>query len=80
MFPGVDMTMPMSWSKNINGNSAVPSGGTVGAGSFSIGVTADINAKHNFALKYAESFGDFNVAVPGTVDRGNLTLTYKTAF
>lgn len=88
VFPSVDVSMPLSWSGGISGNSAVLSGGNHGAGSYSIGVAADIQSKYNIALRYVGFYGDYtgNAAnvTNGTnavlSDRGHIMLTVKATF
>jgi hypothetical protein len=90
VFPSLDISMPLSWSGGISGNSAVVSGGNHDAGSFSIGVSADVNSKYNFALRYIGFYGDYSTA--GTAanvtngtnailgDRGHVMFTAKATF
>lgn len=53
VFPGTDVTMPMFYGVGLKGNSSVPAvGQNEHQGAYSIGVTADVDAKYNFALKY----------------------------
>ncbi|MNG20142.1 hypothetical protein D3C84_1043690 [compost metagenome] len=92
VFPGVDLSMPMVISSGISGNSPVANGGNEDAGSYSIGVAADITQKYKAELKYIDFFGDYDkdprtgavaVANGGSAllkDRGMLTLTLKTTF
>jgi hypothetical protein len=57
VLPGVDFYAPLSWSGGISGNSAVTAGGQDGAGSFGVGVAADIHSKYRFDLKYVGFYG-----------------------
>lgn len=53
VWAGTDVTMPIFYTVGLHGNSAVPAvGSNEGMGAYSIGVTADVDAKYNFALKY----------------------------
>jgi hypothetical protein len=61
VFPGVDMLAPLSWSQGISGNSAVTAGGQEGAGSFGIGIAADIRQKYRFDLKYVGFYGEYSM-------------------
>jgi hypothetical protein len=65
VFPGVDMSMPMSYNVGLKGNSAVQLGGSEDAGSYAIGVAADVYQKYKFDLKYVDSFGPFNTCETG---------------
>ena len=84
---GVDVTLPIYYTMGVKGNSAVFYGGYEGNGSFSVGLTADYQNKHNFALTFSQPL-DKKVITGNTVlgatsnlwDRGNLAFTYKTTF
>lgn len=91
VLPGVDLQMPLSYSVGLSGNSAVSSGGNEHAGSFSIGLGADVNQKHRVDLKYVGFFGPYKTNAAGAVtsanglnslirDRDFISLTYKTTF
>lgn len=57
VLPAVDLSMPMSFSRGLKGNSPVPFGGNQGAGSWSLGLTADYQAKYTLALAYTDYYG-----------------------
>ena len=91
VFPGVDMSAPMTWSQGLSGNSAVQLGGNKGAGTWSAGVAADIYQKHRVQLSYNGYYGDYSHTATGAMnvangtsaalsDRGWISLTYKTTF
>lgn len=95
VMPGVDLSMPMAISKTIYGNSPVTLGGNEGNGNYSIGLTADVQQKYRFDLKYVDFFGDVktgtNAAGQPVVtsqnglstlfrDRGHIAFTFKTTF
>lgn len=91
VFPGVDLSMPLSWSGGIRGNSAVMSGGNKGAGNYSIGLSADIDSKHTLSLRYVGFYGKvansangvatvFNGSLSQLKDRGYITLMFKSTF
>jgi hypothetical protein len=65
VFPGVDLSMPTSYNIGVKGNSAIQLGGNQGAGSYSIGVAADVYQKYKFDLKYVDSFGSFDTCDTG---------------
>ncbi|WP_296493455.1 DUF1302 domain-containing protein [Rhodoferax sp.] len=70
VMPGVDLSMPMSYSKTLSGNSPVTLGGNEGNGNYSIGLSADVQSKYRFDLKYVDFFGDVKTgaispALPG---------------
>jgi hypothetical protein len=90
VWPSVDLSLPLSWSGGISGNSAVVSGGNHDAGTFSLGVTADVNSKYNFSLRYVGFYGAYSTAggaanvTNGTnavlSDRGQVIFTAKATF
>lgn len=91
VLPGVDLSMPISVSDGLGGNSAVISGGNKDAGSWSLALSADIDQKHSLSLRYSGYFGHYTVAANGVVaaangltallrDRGFVSLTFKTTF
>jgi len=91
VLPSVDLSMPLAWSGGLRGNSAVTSGGNKNAGSFSLGLAADVNSRHNIALRYVGFYGSYSTLANGAMnlpngtnallsDRGHVLLTYKTTF
>jgi hypothetical protein len=93
VFQGVDVTMPLFYSIGLKGNSPVPNvAQNEGMGSYSIGVTADVNAQYNFALKYngtnykretRSSVGATpysNAALGDSSDKGRITFTAKATW
>ena len=63
VFPALDLSMPMTYTRGLKGNSPVPFGGNQGAGSWSIGLSADYQAKYKFDLTYTDYYGPHR-AVP----------------
>ncbi|MGJ7512701.1 DUF1302 family protein, partial [Variovorax sp. GT1P44] len=91
VFPSVDISLPLSWSGGLSGNSAVLTGGNKNAGTYGIGIAADVRAKYNFALRYVGFYGDYSTTPTGAMnvpngtyaslsDRGHVLLTFKTTF
>jgi Protein of unknown function (DUF1302) len=92
VFPGVDLSAPVAWSQGLSGNAAVLLGGTEGAGTYSVGVAADIYQKYKVSLQYIGYYGNFStnpvtgalVLANGTnaslSDRGWVSLTLKATF
>jgi hypothetical protein len=91
VWPSVDVSMPLSWSGGLSGNSAVTSGGNKNNGSYAFGVAADIQSKYNVALRYVGFYGDYSSTPAGAMnvpqstnavlsDRGHVLLTLKTTF
>lgn len=90
VFPGGDLSMPLSFSQGINGNSAVSSGGNEDAGSYAVGLALDVYSRYRFDLKYVDYFGDYSTnPVTGAAltpsgsqamleDRGAVYFTFKT--
>jgi len=91
VFPGGDLSVPLSYSRGLSGNSAVASGGNKGAGSYSAGLGLDLYSRYRFDLKYVDYFGDYVVGANGALtvangsttflqDRGAVFFTFKTTF
>lgn len=92
VFPGADLSMPLSYSVGLSGNSAVASGGNEDAGSYAVGLALDFQNRYRFDLKYVDYFGDYSVnPTTGAVltpkgsqsllkDRGAVFFTFKTTF
>jgi hypothetical protein len=91
VFPGVDITMPLSVSSGLSGNSCVTAGGNENTGTWGAGIGADIFSQYKVDLKYVDFFGDYSTTSTGAVnvangssalltDRGFVTLTLKTTF
>lgn len=57
VFPGVDMSAPMSVNVGLDGVSPVQGGGAENTGTYSLGVGAVIYNKYFVDLKYVDSFG-----------------------
>lgn len=91
VFPGMDLAMPLSYSRGLSGNAAVSFGGNENAGNYSLGLSLDVYNKYKFDLKYIDFFGDFTTGPTGAVtvsngafgllsDRGMVTFTLKVTF
>jgi hypothetical protein len=90
VFPGVDLSAPMTYAIGIDGNAAVTFGGNQGLGNYTVGVSADVQQKYRFDLKYIDYLGRYKhngTAVTATnglttflKDRGAVSLTFKTTF
>ncbi len=89
VLPGADLSMPLSYSVGLSGNSAVGSGGNENAGSFAVGLGLDLYSRYRFDLKYVGYFGDFSTNASGAAltpsgsqsllrDRGAVFFTFKT--
>jgi hypothetical protein len=80
VLPGVDLLAPLSWSQGISGNSALGShGGSEGAGTFGIGIAADIYQKYRIDFKYVGFYGDKSMCPgvpvnPGTCSPGAVNI------
>lgn len=90
---GLDLSVPVRMSYGIKGNGAsAGSSGNEGEYSYSVGLVATYQFKHEFSLTYADRYqrtiynAAGNLAISGNGsqyalnDRGALTFTYKTAF
>ena len=91
VLPGVDLSMPLSWSGGLYGNSAVTSGGNKGNGSYGIGVNADIQSRYSLGVRYVGFYGNYSQTATGAMnvpqavtaalsDRGFAAVTFKTTF
>ncbi len=91
VFPGVDLTMPLTWSGGISGTAATLFGGNRNAGVWSVGVGATIDHKYLVNLSYIGFYGrkdtdatgaatSFAGPFAGLSDRGWVSLTLKTTF
>jgi hypothetical protein len=88
VFPGVDLTMPSSISWGIYGNDPTAAAlNNQGAGSFSVGFSADVRNKYTISLAYNGYFGKYQTnghsvttsnGGPALIsDRGWVSLTLK---
>jgi hypothetical protein len=90
--PGVDMSMPMAYSRGLKGNSSVQAGGNKDAGNYSIGLAFDVRQKYRIDVKYVDFFGALvtdpvtgavtsNAGVTALLrDRGFVAATLKATF
>lgn len=68
VFPGVDLSAPMSVNLGLDGVSPVQGGGAEDTGNYAVGVGAAIYNKYFVDLKYVDSFGDADKCVNGATD------------
>ncbi|HSV57850.1 MAG TPA: DUF1302 domain-containing protein [Variovorax sp.] len=90
VFPGVDLSMPLSYAIGLKGNAPTIFGGNQGNGNYSVGLGVDVQQKYRFDLKYIDYLGHYKdngqavTAQNGFTtllkDRGFLSLTFKTTF
>jgi len=90
VFPGVDLSAPLTYAVGVDGNAATTFGGNEGLGNYTAGISADVQQKYRFDLKYIDYLGrykDNGTAVTATnglttflKDRGAVSLTFKTTF
>lgn len=90
VLPSVDLSLPFTYAMGVDGNSAVTFGGNQGLGNFTVGLSADVQQRYRFDLKYIDYIGrykDNGTAVTATnglttflKDRGAVSLTFKTTF
>ena len=82
VFPGWDLSVPMSVSYTIDGEKAAYSyGGDEEGGNGSIGVEFDIEQKWLVSAKYNAFFGPAQAGIGGLLkDRDNISLTVKMTF
>ncbi len=93
VFPGVDLSLPITFGGGLSGNTADFGGTSEGAYSYSAGISADIQKNWTTSLVWADSTADIHGGVGAngistaygagawqTTDRGRVTLTVKTSF
>lgn len=91
VFPGMDLSMPLSYSRGLSGNSALLFGDNENAGNWSAGLSLDVYQKYQFTLQYVGFFGDYVTGPTGAVafargsqalisDRDMVTFTLKATF
>ncbi|MGB4076012.1 DUF1302 domain-containing protein [Pseudomonas sp.] len=68
VFPGVDMSLPMSVNVGLDGVSPVQGGGAEDTGTYAIGVGAAIYNQYFVDLKYVDSFGESEKCENGATD------------
>ncbi len=90
VLPGVDLEMPVFYGAGLRGNAPTNGGGSEGAVTWKVGLTAKVQARHQIDLSY-NGYGQ-KVAVDATSpygsrilgapykDKGWLSLTFQTAF
>lgn len=93
VLPSWDLTIPVSVTYGLSGNAPSAGGGTQGEVRWSVGATMTYASRYEFALSYADrnlpvrelngkitgGAAQSNSSV-GVIDRGWLSLTFKTAF
>ena len=90
VFPGVDLSAPMTYAIGVSGNSATVFGGNEGLGNYTVGVSADVQQKYRIDLKYVDYIGRYrdngsavttqNGFTTFLKDRGFVSLTFRTTF
>ncbi|CAN7309131.1 DUF1302 domain-containing protein [Pseudomonas sp. LjRoot71] len=68
VFPGVDLTAPISVNLGIDGVSPVQGGGAEDTGTYSVGVGAAIYNQYYVDLKYVDAFGEASKCEDGLND------------
>lgn len=80
VMPGVDLTVPVSVSYQIDGDAPTGSSGDEEFGSASIGLDFSVNQKWSASLKYNNYFGPVANTVSQLKDRDNISFTVKRTF
>jgi Protein of unknown function (DUF1302) len=90
VFPGVDLSAPVTFATGLSGNAPIIFGGNEDNGNYTIGIGADIYQKYRVDLKYIDWFGRYkdngnavttqNGFTTLLSDRGFISLTLKTTF
>lgn len=68
VFPGVDLSAPLSVNVGLDGVSPVVAGGAEDAGTYSVGLSAAIYNKYYVDLKYVDAFGKSQSCDDGQAD------------
>lgn len=87
VFPGTDISMPLFYGIGLHGNS-FSYGPIEGAGGYSVGIAADVDAKYNFKLAYngymlkhtSHQNGAANAGLGDFSHKGNLSFTAKATW
>jgi hypothetical protein len=90
VFPGVDLSAPVTYARGLSGNAATVFGGNEANGNYTVGIGADIQQKYRVDLKYIDFIGRYrNNGTAVTTqngfttllkDRGFVSLTAKATF
>ena len=90
VYPGVDLSAPMSIGYGLYGNGATLGGGNEGAATWAIGLEANVRQKYQFGIRWNDSKAGYNTAANGVVtttngnavqkNHGWLAMTFKTTF
>lgn len=90
VMPGVDLSAPFSVAVGLAGNAPTVFGGNQGLGNWSLGLSADVQQKYRFDLKYIDYVGRYRHNATAVTsqngftaflkDRGFLSLTFRTTF
>ena len=68
VFPGVDLSAPMSVNLGIDGVSPVVAGGAEDTGTYAVGVSAAVYNQYYVDLKYVDAFGETTKCDNGATD------------
>ncbi|MDM9593510.1 DUF1302 domain-containing protein [Pseudomonas guariconensis] len=68
VFPGVDMSLPLSINVGLDGVSPVQGGGAEDTGNYAVGVSAALYNQYFVDLKYVDSFGKAESCKDGQTD------------
>jgi hypothetical protein len=78
VFPGWDLSVPLSVSYTFHGKSPYTFGGDEGRGNGSVGLDCNIDETWNFQAKYNVFFGPVGAGIGGLLkDRDNVSFTLK---
>jgi hypothetical protein len=90
VFDGVDLTVPLTYTRGLRGNSSAFGGVNEGSFSWSLGIEADVRKSFIVSLRYADSYSRIAKVINGvatsgqpgytTNDRGWVSLTLKASF
>jgi hypothetical protein len=87
-FPGMELSMPLTYYRGLFGNSVIQNGDAEGSGSWTAGLALDMFQRYNLTLNFIRSFGKYDVDQNGAAslfkggggayeDRDWISLTFK---
>jgi hypothetical protein len=87
VFPGVDLSAPITYAQGLSGNAPTLFGGNEANGNYTVGLGADVQQKYRIDLKYIDFLGRYRTNGTSVTsqngfttllkDRGFVSLTFK---
>ncbi|MFA4835230.1 MAG: DUF1302 domain-containing protein [Dehalococcoidia bacterium] len=76
VFPGMDLSMPLYYSRGLFGNSALLFLDNKNGGSMSAKLVLDVFQKYNFTLGFAKYYGDYDTNAAGAITAARGSMPY----